>query len=270
LSELTIVHLSDLHFAADQYLLFPEDALVKVSEVIAKRATRDDLVIVITGDITTQGRRHGYHEAARAIRRTLLEVVSSKDIFFCPGNHDIEKSAPRDFSGISRFVFEVTQNSTMVWSRGKTVSRVDRGEYSFILVNTAFHGDHRFGTVPVADLKESLKDAQPHPMVLIHHSPISSVYGGAALSNSYEFLSATSHANVCGILHGHIHSEQVLLVGKRPTFLAGAGSLSFEPEPNMNNHFVVHAVQDGRLTASTAYRYTGDRQEFFPVELVIR
>lgn len=262
MSEITLVHLSDLHFAADEYYLDPESAIRSACDAISEMHAGAEIVVAITGDITTKGRPHGYYEAARVIRSALLPRLNPRAVVVCPGNHDIASGSPR-FGTFNRFAFDVTGNANLSWTSQRPVRTVQVDEYSFVLINSAYHGDHTYGQVPMHAVREVLNGAEIHnAIVLLHHSPISSAYGGAALTNAYELLAQVSNSRALGVLHGHIHSELVLTFGRRPTFLSGVGSLSFKPEPNMNNQFSVHVLRDGALASSTAYRYATDRQQF--------
>ncbi len=266
MSDLTLVHLSDLHFAADNYELPPEEALTKAAAVIS-RDFSGPLTVAITGDITTMGRDHGYVEATRVIRRTLLRTCEVSKIVVCPGNHDISSDS-QPFAAFNRFAFALTNDSAQSWGTAQPVRVVLQRQYALVLVNSAHHGDYRYGQVPTDELRKALSRIEgKYAIVLLHHSPISSIYGGAALMNAYEFLATASGARVCGVLHGHIHSEQVLSVGRRPSFLAGVGSLGFRPDPNMNNQFAVHQLDNGRLVRSASYRYTLDRRDFMDAEI---
>lgn len=265
--DLTLIHMSDLHFAGPSSPLTPAEAIEKAREAIARDYPNEKFILAITGDITTKGQVDGYHEASRALKAALRKGCQIDSTLLCPGNHDIGQGAS-PFAAFNRFAFDVTNDPTQVFVEDSPIAVVRRHGYAFILVNSASHGDHHYGRVPLKRLREALLSTQnSHEIVLLHHSPISSEYGGEALVNAYEFLATVSRAGVSGVLHGHIHSAQTLSIGPKGTFLSGVGSLGFQPEPNMNNQFAIHFLEEGRLVKSMRYTYAADRREFCASEI---
>ena len=100
------------------------------------------------------------------------------------------------------------------------------------------------------------------PIVVMHHSPISGSYAGGGMTDAYELLALVSEFPVAALLHGHVHSDLGLTIGRHGTLLFGAGSLGFEPDPNMNNQFVIHRFIDGAVAESVIYRYFRNRDRF--------
>jgi hypothetical protein len=142
--------------------------------------------------------------------------------------------------------------------------------YDFLLVNSSFHGDHSRGEVDLVELERVYETCDSDDVIVVtHHSPLSSVYGGNALVNGYELLAWASRRQILSILHGHIHTEQVLQVGGgvRSTTLLGVGSLMFTPDPNYNNQFSILEYDDSSLKRARSFRFQGDRHGF--VEQVI-
>ena len=262
----TIVHLSDLHFARGSNAgLDPADALTLASAALRSRYEETPLVVVISGDVTTQGKAHGYAEALSALRKQFLPPLRVEKILLCPGNHDI-LNGDRTFAAFNRFAFDLTADATQAWDSQSPVSVITWVGVTYVLVNSSFHGDYRDGQVPLEALRKAL-DGAPDAVtiVVMHHSPISSTYSGGGLAGAFEFLDLVTRYNVAAVLHGHVHSDQVLTFGTKPTLLHGTGSIGFDPDPNMNNQFgVLSFTDDGKLVEGVTYKFFRNRNEFVP------
>ena len=257
--DLDLVHFSDLHFGARGIGLAPSLAVTRALKACSPYLDETPRVLAISGDITHQGATTGFAEARQALLEQ-SDTFPQESIVMCPGNHDIVGGSFHDFN---RFAFQVTNDPRQVWSDDTPVVSVRRHGYRFILVNSYYQGDYTRGSVPLEHLKRSLAEAPASPIVVIvHDSPISSSYGGQSLIDGYDFLDAVSRAHAVAAVHGHVHSDQALRVGEMQTVVAGAGSLSFPPDPNMNNHFAIYQFRDGRAARALAFRYYANRGEF--------
>lgn len=260
---LRLLHLSDLHFAATpQPDLTPSHALTRAADALLQDYPGEEFVLVVSGDVTTQGKPVGYTEALRALQ-VLKDRIKISKVLVCPGNHDIARVAPKEFREFNQFAFSLTNDPDQSWNEKHPVRVIPWGEYSFVLVNTAFHGNHSYGRVPLESLRECLsQNVHTHLIVILHHSPISGSYAGGGLSDAYDLLSLVSGYKASAILHGHVHSDQGLPVGRYPTILFGTGSLGFHPEGNMNNQFTIHEFDVGTLVNSSTYRYYRNTDSF--------
>lgn len=256
MTSLRIIHFSDLHFAAvPRPVLTPTRALKRATEAILRDFPEEELVLVISGDVTTQGSAEGYVEALAALNEMKKQLRIAK-IVVCPGNHDIAQVAPKEFREFNRFAFDLTNDPKQTWNDEQPVAVSTLGTYAFVLTNTSFHGDHSFGRVPLGSLKRAMAQVSDrHLIVVVHHSPISSQYGGGGMADAYELLAAVSNEGATALLHGHVHSDQGLRIGNHGTLLSGAGSLGFQPDGNMNNQFAIHEFTDGTFARSITYRY---------------
>ena len=94
---LNLLHLSDLHFGCDRTGLAHrqrEQALDLLIDALPKEPYH---ALLISGDLTWQGKKEGYDEL-----RTWLETklfprtgLSPSHCVFCPGNHDIDRKATK-------------------------------------------------------------------------------------------------------------------------------------------------------------------------------
>jgi 3',5'-cyclic AMP phosphodiesterase CpdA len=259
---LSIIHWSDLHFASGPGGLEPDRAVLRATEAIKRDYGMIPFTLAITGDITTRGAEHGYREAIESLVKT-KRILAISRVLVCPGNHDISPVRSREFQPFNRFAFEATGSKDQNWNYLEPVAVESDGSYSFISINSAFEGDHRYGSTPIAQLRAALDNTEgTHRILLLHHSPIQSSYAGGGMADAYELLRLASERQVAAVLHGHVHSDQTLSIGSGPTVLYGIGSLGFEPDPNMNNEFAVHSFADGRLIQSDLYRYYRNKDEF--------
>lgn len=265
MSKFYVAQWSDLHFANSQTSstgLTPARAVEAATEAIRLDYPSEQLVLLLTGDITTQGAASGYSQASVALGET-KKALGPKAIIVCPGNHDIARVEKRAFIPFNNFAFALTNDPSQYWNEKQAVSVVHTGDAVFIAVNSAHEGDHSFGSVPLNELRQAL-EATRHEVqiVALHHSPISSQYAGGGMADAYDLLALISEFEVSAVLHGHVHSDQGLLVGPYKTLLFGAGSLGFEPDPNMNNQFVVHEFKDGHVANSRIYKYLANQRKF--------
>lgn len=267
---LTLVHLSDIHFAAQDPSIPPEVALSAASKAIEEHLEGDRLVLLISGDITTRGKASGFTDAAYYITETLVEKHGFEKILVCPGNHDITAAHDRSFADFNRFAFHITNDPNQSWNAKEKVRTVTSGSYRFILANTSHHGDHSFGDTPLEDIKAHIASpTDKHTILVTHHSPISSRYGGNGLTDSYELLRVASDNEITALLHGDVHSDHILTIGSSGTIVSGVGSLGFPPARNMNNQFASYQFEEGRFKSGILFRYMENRSEFRKTEMDI-
>lgn len=268
-NELTIVHISDIHFNADGGDLNPARAL----ELASKAILREDLdwencILILSGDFTTCGNKIGFNTASHYIHEYLLsDKMKFSSVLVCPGNHDITDTG-RSFHEFNKFAFDITDDSAQTFTAARTICSVSRLGYQFVLVNSAHHADHTYGNVNLEQLRDVLEASTPdEPIILVvHHSPISSRYGGHGLEHSYELLTLASHHKVVLLLHGDIHSNQILTVGSAGTKVLGVGSLGFPPDPNMSNQFAMYKIDENTFSGKL-FNFQANRDMFVPSDL---
>ena len=126
-------------------------------------------------------------------------------------------------------------------------------------MNSAYHGDHKYGLIDLAGLGKALSDpiAQPLAVITHHHLVPMQDDSGSAVANSYSFLQALLLRGVRFVLHGHTHQEHGILVGKGRSALVGVGSLFRPPGENFNCQFNLLNFSRNRLTGYR-YRLIGD------------
>src|ERR1017187_1869420 len=103
-----LLHLSDLHFGdkdATARAQRTESLDLLVKEVRKLTADWKPHILVISGDLTWQGRAPGYPELAEWLREKVFPAtaLTAADCVICPGNHDIDRN-------IARFLYARTQD----------------------------------------------------------------------------------------------------------------------------------------------------------------
>ncbi|WP_238422593.1 metallophosphoesterase [Gordonia sp. 'Campus'] len=263
-----IAHISDLHFHADDGDLDPAEALEMFADQVARLGYRqENVVLVISGDVTTKGRTGGFSSAVRNVRDKVLKRGLFSQIIVCPGNHDISVSR-RKFHEFNDFAFAVTNDEKQLFTEDSSVVVTKFRDFDFVAINSAHHGDHRFGSINLHQVHRALSTCGPKTILVTHHSPISSRYGGHGLEHSHELLTLASQHGALALLHGDIHSDQVLTVGRTRTKILGVGSLGFVPGSNMNNQFTVYNISETNFSG-VLFIYKKNRNDFVPTELQV-
>ena len=231
----TILHISDLHFGD------PEATLnrIEVSKVFGSLLARagQDALVVLSGDITYQGQKKGYSEARDALQPALEKFgISGKRVIVCPGNHDIVKSAA---GGPSFEAFDAwsagLRNDKHCTFNDKACRRVSYPEADFLVINSAYHGDSKYGLVDLAQLEmvlaemgSALSEDPPRVAVVHHHLiPFSGPADNSTTRNAYQVLTRLVKHGFSLVLHGHQHALLELGVGGGLMKLCGVGSFRY-------------------------------------------
>jgi hypothetical protein len=94
-----VLHLSDLHFGYDRddtdRVQRTEALELLVREIQGLPAGWRPSILVISGDLTWQGKSSGYAQLAAWLANSLFPATDLKaqDCIICPGNHDIDREA---------------------------------------------------------------------------------------------------------------------------------------------------------------------------------
>jgi 3',5'-cyclic-AMP phosphodiesterase len=191
---LTILQISDthLHAAADSRMRGVTTYATFLA--VLEQAQRDPRwpvdAILATGDIVQDESRAGYERFRAALEPFGVPVYS------IPGNHDDPK-----------LMGEILASGAF-----QLGGELRRGKWSVVLLSTFLAGEDAGGLGParLQGLKKALDaHAGQHVLVAMHHHPLpmgSAWLDGVALRDAQAFWSIIdAHANVRGIVCGHVH-----------------------------------------------------------------
>lgn len=251
-----ILHLSDLHFGRASLQLFKStsqllESLVRAVE--SRFAGSAERWLVLSGDIVYQGSQHEYSAATEFVRALCARLDISQDaIVVCPGNHDIDPNKSSDpFHGLNAFIHSLTRDSTRLFSDDQPNRIVRSKDIRFLVLNSAFHGDHTYGFVKV-DAIPDLTAGNGISIAVVHHNLLGIGRSDtSAIRNAYPLVLRLVRDRYDLVLHGHQHMLDLITLGEHGCVIAGAGSLNFKSEfPNQFNCITIDSV------ALTILRYT--------------
>lgn len=256
-----IVQIADLHNISICKSEKKKKIINEMKEVINKNIVEEDsIVFAICGDIFDKGNANDFSETKDFFDR-LLEEIKSKNIKFviCPGNHDII-SNPRNkktFEKIDKFIFELTV-STDINYESRSVNLVGIDDIDFILINSSYHLNHKYGKIDLDNLGQILRESKnENKVILVHHHMIPIREGDAStIVNTYEFFKVLEGSKVLAILHGHQHMKMGITVGDNLCRIVGVGSLLTNIDTNYNNQFNMICIEDGRIEKILEYKYS--------------
>lgn len=202
---LRIIQISDLHLDRNTDLESCMKVVDKFCETIKSKVNTDDsLIMCICGDILNQGDEHGFLIADDIFERIKKKLENYKISFeFTPGNHelDLEKQSFEKFDDFIKKYTEVDYS----YSEKNVVNRVYE-ELNLLLVNSAFHKDHKYGAVDLTQITNELSAIDGNIILMMHHTMLSEYdEDKSSIRNAYRFLKALEEKNVIGLLHGHTH-----------------------------------------------------------------
>lgn len=160
----------------------------------------------------------------------LKEMLTSKTtdyrIMVVPGNHDIrlkpqpffEKCMCRrersyNFDGFRDFAAELTGSEDYNNYTKQSIISVEFADITWLLCNTAYHGNRRYGRIDAERIKKELADAKKPTVLLMHHTLFSSDENDSStLRNGYEIVNSIK-SNTIAILHGHTHGYKKVSLG---------------------------------------------------------
>lgn len=260
-----ILQIADLHLLdSSRGSLALEQCSRSMARSVACAMPEDaPLIVAVCGDVTSRGGRRG-GDLSLAFCLSLAKCMVGRQLQWalCPGNHDIEAAGagldPEAFSCFNRIAWQLGQHEML--SSDTTTFLRPLGDMTMVLVNSAYHLDHKLGQVDIDGLAEALGSSDGgRRIVLVHHHVIPMEGDkGAAISNAHEFLQVCLAGRARLILHGHGHAETMMMVGSKRVPIVGTGSLFGEPRTNRNNEFVLLRLEGDRMTKARRYRFIAD------------
>jgi 3',5'-cyclic AMP phosphodiesterase CpdA len=263
-----IFHLSDTHFG-NAAPMFPVHKLKGALSALITIENDPNSFLIISGDITYQGKSDGYKQAQSIIKEIWLDRGGKRDHFFaCPGNHDICQGS---FKSFDDFQYGIRRNDSAKFEKS-SAHLISGDEVAFLLLNTAHHLDHKYGLLElnkIANLLEENSDIlnkKIQKVAIIHHHLIG--YDQEDLStvrNALPFLKLLDEFGFNLILHGHRHSLAPITVGQAGIQIFSARSLNF-PTLGIKNGVAIHEFKNNTWQTQH-HTLSGDHH---PINLTFR
>ncbi len=254
-----ILQIADLHLIeGEKNNLSIKTCVDHIAQTIEENQQyQENLLIAVCGDVTSQGLVEGYDYSVEFLQTLSSKLPNEPKVIMCPGNHDISKE-DKPFKAFNAAAYKFGQN--VFFDENNTSICLPVNDVDLILVNSAHHGDHKYGSVDEQELVKTLNEGdKDNKIVIVHHHVLaSSGDKGAGIANAQEFLNVCDAANVKAILHGHTHSQTSLLFGINRIPVIGVSSLFQPPQPNHNNEFNFVKLSENGCEQVDRYRFMAD------------
>jgi 3',5'-cyclic AMP phosphodiesterase CpdA len=237
----TLVHLSDLHFGADDPL---------VADAVKRSVTElQPHVVVVSGDLTQRARPAEF----RAARRFLDSLPGEKVVV--PGNHDVPL-----WNVIRRFLMPLTRYRRLI-TRELSPTYYD-DEVAIVGINTARSWTRKSGRINAEQAAEAsgyLRSAAARALKLVvtHHPfDLSETQGERKVVGRAQMaLERLAHAGAEVLLAGHFHEASTIGTAKRYPLPGGYSALVVQAGTALSvrtrrstNSFNVLRIDPPRLT----------------------
>ncbi|MEC0313653.1 metallophosphoesterase [Bacillus subtilis] len=253
-----MLHISDIHFPDQEWnspMYIYLDAFHKLIDEINDR----DLLLILGGDITTRGNAKGYQQAEAFFNDIIKKKgLNRKHVLLCPGNHDIESSSPY-FNGFDVFAYSVRNDRTFKYTESNHYV-FETDECFFLIINSAYKYDHRYGSVDVEGITATLGKLNINPnknkIAIVHHHLLGQFEDDVStIRNAYPFLQLLDYYNFQYIIHGHQHSNMYMPLGKSRIKTIGVRT----PTLNVPGYFVGVNVYELRAEELIIHPYIFSR-----------
>jgi 3',5'-cyclic AMP phosphodiesterase CpdA len=224
--QLTIIHLSDLHFTGDEQIADDVrrwyDSLVADIIRCANTPSKQNTFVVVSGDLTRSGQPDEFKNAAKFLRSLLDHLdLPSSHLMLVPGNHDISRNKPferrRDEYLKCAASFDTHRNSAQSFVR-----RFDAQRIVFFTPDTADFTDAPDGPQVWHRFRQELNRPVHDVKIAVTHRPI----------DWSDWLSSEVKSDApCLNLHSQTHADVLdinWLGRKKHKVSVGAGPLSCE------------------------------------------
>lgn len=220
----SVIQLSDLHFGAGGENVHSPTALVEQVAELAQKLNNP--IILASGDITFKAGNSGYEEAGHFFEQLRNATgLERKRFLFCPGNHDCH--ATDHFKAFDSFTYRIRRDDACTFS-DSPCRAVTLDGLIFVLMNSVYHLDHKYGLVDVKALRRTeIADPQNTAVISHHHLIPTDQHDTSTTRNSYDLLTALDDMGIPVLLHGHQHVTKGLRVGKTPVHVVGVNSFNF-------------------------------------------
>lgn len=262
-----IIHLSDLHFGNPTAYLRRKEVDKVLDSLLAKVDTQAAF-LVISGDVVFQGSQAGYKEALGVINAAIeRNKVDRSRVLLCPGNHDIvqEASGRKYFTSFDEWSTEIRGDKSCTFA-DKPVQLIKNEARYFLLINSAFHADHKMGLIDISSVEQILRTlpatdettTQQVRVAITHHHMIPvSPEDTSTTRNAYGLIHLLEAYSFSALLHGHQHAMLNINMGEAKMLLSGVGAFSYS-RPGYMNTVAVYRGQGSIIENVERYGLTAD------------
>jgi 3',5'-cyclic AMP phosphodiesterase CpdA len=250
-----IVHLSDLHFGDPKQPISKRD-LGDVLGSIFGRVDAKNCHLVISGDITLRGDRSGYRDAGEVISAAITKHnVNKKNIYVCPGNHDIVKETPSNpfFTSFDIWSTGLRGDKHCTFA-GQSVRLVRSEIVDYLLINTSFHADREFGLVDYEEVNKQLTTLAKQNqegnnrlrIAITHHHFVPVLAEDTSTTrNAHKVLTLLEKYGFSMLLHGHQHARLNLKIGQKQMHISGVVSFGQATPGYINGAAIYRGTEAG-------------------------
>jgi 3',5'-cyclic AMP phosphodiesterase CpdA len=225
-----IIHLSDTHFG-NNYPAFNLTRLKQAINSLSELFMDPNTYFVVSGDITFKGNPSGYIQAKNFFIETWLKNRGDRKRFLaCPGNHDI---CDKSFEQFDSFLYSIRRDHLIDLTK-EPHSLVEFDNIAFLMINSAYTLDYKYGLIDCESLKSFLEKEQSklnavqQRVAVIHHHLIGfQKYDISTIRNALPFITLMDEFKFNLILHGHQHSQASLEIGKSKIKVFSARSFNY-------------------------------------------
>ena len=207
-----LLHISDPHFSSNSYNIEPYKIQEGLIELISDKVEDyDDFYLLITGDITFQGKQKGFEEAIIFFENIIKKTeLKNTNVLACPGNHDISHDGLFD-----TFSYAIRKDRKFMF-KDNSCNIVFDNNHCFLAINSSYHLDYKFGRIDMHSLsqlleenKEKIQNADTKIIFFHHHILNILDDDDSAIKNAYNFFHMIEQHNFDFLFHGHQHARQL-------------------------------------------------------------
>ena len=259
-----ILQISDLHlgYDGDEFKTLYKKTDLLVKKIVSMITKNETIICCILGDIVDVGKKEFYKSAKELLLKLRENITKHVDdnmfkFLLVPGNHDLCADNPdeclKDFNSFASDImdYEVT------YRENQSVVCIDYGGYRFININTALHGNYKYGNIDYDQISRAQLSSKN--IVLAHHALINSDENdSAAIRSGYILQEYLEKNKIIAFLHGHTHGCKRYTVGDDCQVI-GVGPL-FKNEKDISNQCNIIEINGDYVDNIQTLTYHADRE----------
>lgn len=257
-----ILHISDLHGCANFITDNDMDNYLEKTKESLETFNIEKLIVLVSGDLANQGNAETYKNVTKFLNKMKTNFKYDINFVICPGNHDIVKVPKKEcFSEFDNFVYSLSKKKYSFKKESVTSEKIEN--INFILLNSCYLGDHKYGFIDIKSLHQKLKsiDIEEEIILILHHHLIPVLRNDiSTVRNAFELLVLLENYNIKMILHGHQHMNYSIKIGSKAIDVLGVGSFTTALSENINNQFNFYNIDTVGISKYCG-RFIADKME---------